>query len=126
MAQLYRMAAEYKDKIEFQGQLLIQPKPADPRRHQYESDAMATMNMLRHFSLEKNYKLYIKPAFSRMMSRPYEHDVYMASAFNMLGMVDASDSFPEFNGTSDVCAQDTRNATMVMKSVIEQGGLQQG
>lgn len=120
MAQLYRMAVQYKDKIGFRGQLLIQPKPADPRRHQYEADAMATMYMLRHFNLDKQYKLYIKPAFSRLMGRTYEHDVYMAAAFNMLGCVDASDSFPEFSGTSDTCAQDIRDATFVMKCVLEQ------
>lgn len=120
MAQLYRMAAQYRDKIGFRGQLLIQPKPADPRRHQYESDAMSTMHMLRHFGLDKHYKLYIKPAFARLTSRPYEHDVYMAAAYNMLGCVDASDSWPEFNGTSDICAQDMRDATLVMKCVLEQ------
>ncbi|XP_068200260.1 LOW QUALITY PROTEIN: xylose isomerase-like [Palaemon carinicauda] len=126
MAQLYRMAAQYKEKIGYRGQLLIQPKPADPRRHQYESDAMSVMYMLRHFNLEKQYKLYIKPAFSRQMNRTYEHDVYMAAAFNMLGSVDASDSFPEVNGTSDLCARNVRDATFVMKCVLEQGGLQQG
>ncbi|XP_045596654.1 xylose isomerase [Procambarus clarkii] len=126
MAQLYRMAAQYKDKIGYKGQLLIQPKPADPRRHQYEADAMATMHMLRHFDLDKQYKLYIKPAFSRLMSRPYEHDVYIAAAYNMLGSIDASDSFPEINSTSDICARDIRSATYVLKSVLEQGGLQQG
>merc|ERR1712055_433260 len=126
MAQLYRMAVEYKDKIGYTGQLLIQPKPADPRRHQYEADAMATMHMLHHFGLDKNYKLYIKPAFSRLMNRPYEHDVKMAAEFKMLGCVDASDSFTEFNGTSDICAQNTRDATYVMKSFLEQDGLQQG
>jgi len=126
MAQLYRMALQYRDKIGFRGQLLIHPKPHGPKRHQYESDVMSTMYMLRHFNLDKQYKLYVKPAWTRMMARPYEHDVYMASAFNMLGCVDASDSYPEANGTSDLCAMDTRNATIVMKSVIEQGGLQQG
>merc|ERR1712198_380284 len=126
MAQLYRMAVEYKDKIGYTGQLLIQPKPADPRRHQYEADAMATMHMLHHFGLDKNYKLYIKPAFSRLLNRPYEHDVKMASEFRMLGCVDASDSYTEFNGTSDIHAQNTRDATYVMKSVLEQDGLQQG
>jgi len=126
MAQLYRMAAQYRDKIGFRGQLLIQPKPADPRRHQYESDAMATMQMLRHFGLDKYFKLYIKPAFSSLMSRPYEHDVYMAAAFNMLGMVDASDSYPEAVATTDVCARNVREATYVMKCVLEQSGLQQG
>merc|ERR1712198_651352 len=103
-----------------------QPKPADPRRHQYEADAMATMHMPHRFGLDKNYKLYIKPAFSRLLSRPYEHDVKMASEFKMLGCVDASDSFTEFNGTSDIHAQNTRDATYVMKSVLEQDGLEQG
>jgi len=126
MAQMYRMAAQYKEKIGYRGQLLIQPKPADPRRHQYESDAMSVMYMLRHFNLEKQYKLYIKPAFSRHMNRTYEHDVYMAAAYNMLGSVDASDSFPEVNGSSDLCARNVRDATYVMKCVLEQGGLQQG
>merc|ERR1712198_597201 len=126
MAQLYRMAVEYKDKIGYTGQLLIQPKPADPRRHQYEADAMATMNILEHFGLDKNYKLYIKPAFSRLMNRPYEHDVKRASDCKMLGCVDASDSFTEFNGTSDIHAQNIRDATYVMKSVLDQDGLQQG
>jgi len=126
LAQLYRMAAQYKDKIGFKGQLLIQPKPADPRRHQYESDSASTMQLLRHFGLDKQYKLYVKPAFSRLMGRPYHHDVYMAAAYNMLGSVDASDSYPESNATSDVCAYDVRDATYVMKCILEQSGLQQG
>ncbi|CAL4068994.1 unnamed protein product, partial [Meganyctiphanes norvegica] len=88
---MYRMACQYREKIGFRGQFLIQPKPHDPRRHQYESDAMSTMHMLRHFGLANQFRLYIKPAYSCMMGRTYEHDVYMASAFNMLGMVDASD-----------------------------------
>merc|ERR1712212_1474580 len=72
---------------------------------------MATMHMLHHFGLDKNFKLYIKPAFSRLLNRPYEHDVKMST---------------EFNGTSDIHAQNTRDATYVMKSVLEQDGLQQG
>jgi len=120
MGHLYRMAVQYREKIGYKGHLLIQPKPFDPMRHQYECDAMSTMQMLRHFGMERHYKLYIKPAHSRMMCRPYYHDVYMASAFNMLGMVDASDSYPEVNGTSDICAANVRDATYVMKCYLEQ------
>ncbi|XP_071519728.1 xylose isomerase-like [Panulirus ornatus] len=126
MAQLYRMAAQYKDKIGFKGQLLIQPKPSDPRRHQYESDAMSTMHMLRYFGLDTQYKLYIKPAFSRLLGRPYEHDVNVAAAFNMLGCVDASGNYPEVHGTSDLCAKNVADATFIMKCILEQGGLQDG
>jgi len=119
LANLYRMAVQYRDKIGYKGHLLIQPKPYDPRRYQYECDAMATMHMLRHFGLERHYKLYIKPAWSRMMGRPYYHDVYLASAWNMLGMVDASDSYPEVTATSEICARNVRDATYVMKRYLE-------
>jgi len=120
MGHLYRMAVQYRDKIGYKGHLLIQPKPFDPRRVQYECDTMATMHMLRHFGMERHYKLYIKPAHSRMMGRPYYHDVYTASAYNMLGMVDASDSYREVNGTSDVCNPNVHDATYVMKCYMEQ------
>merc|ERR1712142_632311 len=120
MGHLYRMAVQYREKIGYKGHLLIQPKPFDPMRHQYECDAMSTMQMLRHFGLERHYKLYVKPAHSRMMNRPYYHDVHMASTFNMLGMIDASDSYPEVNATSDICATNVRDATYVMKCYLEQ------
>jgi len=120
MGHLYRMAVQYREKIGYKGHFLIQPKPFDPRRYQYECDAMSTMHMLRHFGLERHFKLYVKPAWSRMMGRPSYHDVYMASAFNMLGMVDASDSYPEVSGTSDICARDIRDATYIMKCYMEQ------
>jgi len=120
LGHLYRMAVQYRDKIGYKGHLLIQPKPFDPRRVQYECDTMSTMHMLRHFGMERHYKLYIKPAHSRMMGRPYYHDVYTASAFNMLGMVDASDSYREINGTSDICNPNVHDATYVMKCYMEQ------
>ncbi|CAL4148451.1 unnamed protein product [Meganyctiphanes norvegica] len=120
MGHLYRMAVQYRDKIGYKGHLLIQPKPFDPRRVQYECDTMSTMHMLRHFGMERHYKLYIKPAHSRMMGRPYYHDVYTASAFNMLGMVDASDSHREVAGTSDICNANVHDATYVMKCYMEQ------
>ncbi|KAA0196892.1 hypothetical protein HAZT_HAZT011573 [Hyalella azteca] len=126
LAQFYKMAVQYKEKIGYRGQFLIQPKPFDPRRCQYESDAASTLHILRHFNLDKHFKLYIKPGWSRMLGRKYEHDVYYASAFKALGAVDASDNWPEVNGAADVCPYNVRDATYVMKCVVEQGGLQPG
>lgn len=120
LGQFYRMALQYRDKIGYKGQFLIQPKPYDPRRFQYESDTMAIMALLRQFGIERYFKLYIKPGFARMQGRPYEHDVYVASAFNMLGMIDASDNWSEKQWTTDVVPYNVRDATSVMKCVMEQ------
>jgi len=126
LAQLYRMAVQYREKIGYRGQFMIIPKPNSPRRLQYESDAMTIMAFLRHFGLERHFKLFIKPSFSRMLARPYEHDVNMASAFNMLGAIGASDNWPEIMGPVDIAPYCVRDATSVMKCVLEQGGLQGG
>lgn len=126
LAQFYKMAVQYKDKIGYRGQFLIQPKPFDPRRCQYESDAATTLHILRNFNLERSFKLYIKPGWTRMMGRRYEHDVYYASAFKVLGAIDASDNWPELNGSSDITPYNVRDVTYVMKCVIELGGLQPG
>ena len=119
MAQLYRMAAHYRDKIGFRGQLLIQPRGAAlGARAPYEPDAHATMFMLRHFGLEKHYKLYVKPASSRPQGRPFEHDVCVAAAYNMLGAVDAAEAWTD--AAMDVAPYDVRDATIVMKSFLDQ------
>lgn len=116
----YRMALQYRDKIGYRGQFVIQPKPFEPRRFQYESDAMSVIAILRHHGLEQHFKLFIKPGSSRMMGRPYEHDVYMASAFDMLNGVDASDNYSEIRSSTDVVPFNIRDATSIMKCVLEQ------
>ncbi|RXG72214.1 Xylose isomerase [Armadillidium vulgare] len=122
----YRMALQYKDKINYRGQFVIQPKPFEPKRFQYESDVMSVIAILRHHELEKYFKLFIKPGSSRMMGRPYEHDVYMASSFKMLNGIDASDNYPEIRSSTDVVPVSIRDATSLMKCVLEQGGFTNG
>ena len=120
LAQLYRMAAAYRDKLGYKGQLMVQPRHAGPRRHQYEADAAAAMHLLRHFGLDKQYKLNIRPASARLQGREADHDVQMAAAYNMLGSIDAADAFPSPDGAaSDLCSYDVRDATLVMKCVLE-------
>lgn len=55
------MAAEYKKKIGFTGTLLIEPKPKEPSKHQYDYDAMTVIGFLKHYGLDKDYKLNIEP-----------------------------------------------------------------
>ena len=118
LAQFYRMALQYREKIGYRCQFLIQPKPYGHRNHQYESDAMTMMGMMCHFGLDRHFKLSITPGASKMMNRCFEHDVYMASAFKVLGGINASDNFP--NRDDDVVSYNVRDATMIMKCILEQ------
>ncbi|KAH3773592.1 hypothetical protein DPMN_174954 [Dreissena polymorpha] len=65
MAEFFRMAAAYKKKIGFTGTLLIEPKPKEPSKHQYDYDAMTVIAFLRTYGLENEYKASINNLASR-------------------------------------------------------------
>lgn len=126
MASFFKMAAAYKKKIGFTGPLLIEPKPKEPSKHQYDYDAMTVIGFLKHFGLENDYKLNIEPNHTTLAGHSYEHDIVMSSAFGMLGSIDSNTGSPDLGWDTDQFPMDVKNATMVMKTVLEQNGIQPG
>ncbi|XP_068613714.1 uncharacterized protein [Brachionichthys hirsutus] len=126
MANFFKMAVKYKDQIGLRCQLLIEPKPKEPCKHQYDFDALSVIAFLKHYGLEAHFKLNIEPNHTTLAGHAYEHDVIMASAFGMLGSVDSNTGSPDLGWDTDQFPMDIRNTTLVMKAVIEQGGLQPG
>ncbi|KAJ3597224.1 hypothetical protein NHX12_000752 [Muraenolepis orangiensis] len=126
MANFFKMAVKYKEKIGLKCQFLIEPKPKEPCKHQYDYDAMSVIGFLKHYGLDDHFKLNIEPNHTTLAGHSYEHDVVMASAFGMLGSVDSNTGSPDLGWDTDQFPMDTRNTTLVMKAVIEQGGLQPG
>lgn len=126
MANFFKMAVAYKEKIGFRGQLLIEPKPKEPTRHQYDYDAMTVIGFLKTYGLDKHFKLNIEPNHTMLAGHAYEHDVVMASAMGMLGSVDANSGSPDLGWDTDQFPMDVKAATMVMQTIVDQGGLQPG
>ncbi|XP_069051002.1 uncharacterized protein [Lepisosteus oculatus] len=126
MANFFRMAIAYKEKIGLKCQFLIEPKPKEPCKHQYDYDAMSVIGFLKHFELDSYFKLNIEPNHTTLAGHSYEHDIIMASAFGMLGSVDSNTGSPDLGWDTDQFPMDIKNTTTVMKCVIEQGGLQPG
>ncbi|KAM6968347.1 xylose isomerase-like [Aplochiton taeniatus] len=126
MASFFKMAVKYKEKIGLKCQLLIEPKPKEPCKHQYDYDAMSVIGFLKHHGLDSHFKLNIEPNHTTLAGHSYEHDVVMASAFGMLGSVDSNTGSPDLGWDTDQFPMDIRNTTLVMKTVMEQGGLQPG
>ncbi|XP_024241054.2 LOW QUALITY PROTEIN: xylose isomerase-like [Oncorhynchus tshawytscha] len=118
---------KYKEKIGLKCQFLIEPKPKEPCKHQYDYDAMSVIGFLKHYDLDSHFKLNIEPNHTTLAGHSYEHDVVMASVFGMLGSVDSNTGSPDLGWDTDQFPMDIRrNTTMIMKTVIEQGGLQPG
>ena len=84
------MAINYKNKLGFKGQFLIEPKPKEPTKHQYDYDAQTVIGFLKTYGLDKDFKLNIEPNHTTLAGHCYEHDVRIASEFNMLGSIDAN------------------------------------
>ncbi|KAL5017455.1 hypothetical protein ScPMuIL_007044 [Solemya velum] len=126
MATFFKMAVAYKKKIGFTGTFLIEPKPKEPTKHQYDYDAMTVIGFLKHFGLENDFKLNVEPNHTTLAGHAYEHDIVMASAFGLLGSVDSNTGSPDLGWDTDQFPMDVKNATLVMKTVIEQNGLQPG
>lgn len=126
MANFFKMAVAYKEKIGFTGQLLLEPKPKEPTSHQYDYDAMTVIAFLKHFELAKHFKINVEPNHTTLAGHCYEHDIVMASAFGMLGSVDSNTGSPDLGWDTDEFPMDVKKTTLVMKTILEQGGIQPG
>uniref|UniRef100_A0A914WRE7 Xylose isomerase n=1 Tax=Plectus sambesii TaxID=2011161 RepID=A0A914WRE7_9BILA len=126
LAAFFRQALTYKQKIGFTGQFLIEPKPKEPTKHQYDYDAMTVIAFLKTFGLENHFKLNIEPNHTTLAGHDFIHDIAMASSFSMLGSVDSNTGSPDLGWDTDQFPMDVKNCTLLMKVVLEQGGLAPG
>jgi len=126
MATFFKLALAYKKKIGFKGQFLIEPKPKEPTKHQYDYDAMTVIAFLRTYGLENDIKLNIEPNHTTLAGHSYEHDIAMASAYGMLGSVDSNTGSPDLGWDTDQFPMDIKHATLVLQVILKQGGLQPG
>jgi len=126
LAKFLEMAAKYKKKIGFKGVLLIEPKPREPTKHQYDYDAQTVIGFLKHYGLEKDFKLNIEPNHTTLAGHDYEHDIEMASRYGMLGSVDSNSGDTLLGWDTDQFPMDIKKATLVMMTVIRQNGIAPG
>ncbi|XP_002739772.1 xylose isomerase-like [Saccoglossus kowalevskii] len=87
---------------------------------------MTVIAFLKHYNLDNQYKLNIEPNHTTLAGHGYEHDIVMASAFGMLGSVDSNTGSPDLGWDTDQFPMDIKNTTLVMKAVLDQGGLKPG
>ncbi len=85
MAAFLHMAVKYKEQIGFRGQFLLEPKPKEPTKHQYDYDSQTVIGFLKTYGLEKHFKLNIEPNHTTLAGHCYEHDLSVASSLGFLG-----------------------------------------
>lgn len=126
MASFFKMVVAYKAQIGATFQLLIEPKPREPMKHQYDYDAATCVAFLHYYGLEKHFKLNIEPNHTTLAGHDYEHDIYYSADYGMLGSVDCNTGDPLLGWDTDQFLMDEKKALLVMKKVVEIGGLAPG
>ena len=120
------MAVEYADKIGFQGTFLIEPKPKEPTKHQYDSDAAACINFLRQYGLTERFKLNIETNHATLAGHSMMHELEYAGAQNMLGSIDANTGDTLLGWDTDQFMTDIYETTKIMLTLLKHGGFTTG
>ncbi len=126
MAQLLRMAVEHKKKIGFRGALLLEPKPKEPTKHQYDYDAATVLSFLRKYDLLDEFKINIEANHATLAGHSFEHDLSVAAADGKLGSIDANRGDYLLGWDTDQFPSDLYSTTFAMMVVLKAGGLGRG
>lgn len=125
-AAFLRMAVDHKQGIGAKYQLLIEPKPREPTKHQYDYDAQTVMGFLNHYKLQDHFKLNIEPNHTTLAGHSFEHDIMVASQYRMLGSIDSNTGDELLGWDTDQFPMSLKQTALVMHYVLEQGGLGSG
>ncbi|HZJ85872.1 MAG TPA: xylose isomerase [Erysipelotrichaceae bacterium] len=125
-ARLLQMAVDYADEIGFTGQLLIEPKPKEPTKHQYDSDSATVLAFLRKYGLEDRFKLNIEANHATLAMHTFQHELHYARVNGALGSVDANQGDLLLGWDTDQFPTNIYDTTLAMYEVLLDGGLTKG
>jgi xylose isomerase len=126
LAAFLHLAVDYKKRIGFKGQFYIEPKPKEPTKHQYDSDAAACLNFLREYDLLKHLKLNLETNHATLAGHSMQHELEVAAAANALGSIDANTGDLLLGWDTDQFPTDIYLTTQVMLTILKMGGLTTG
>jgi xylose isomerase len=120
------MAVDYAKSIKFTGQFLIEPKPKEPTKHQYDFDVASGVAFLKTYRLDKHFKFNIETNHATLAGHTFEHEIEVAVAHKMLGSIDANTGDPLLGWDTDQFNTDVRELTKAMVCIIRGGGVGSG
>ena len=126
LAQFLIAARDYGRKNGFRGNFLIEPKPAEPSKHQYDFDAATVIGFLRHYGLDQDFKLNLEVNHATLALHSFTHELQVAADANMLGSMDANRGDYQNGWDTDQFPNNIYELTEAYLIILESGGLQGG
>lgn len=126
LGQFLNMAVDFSKTIDFDGTFLIEPKPKEPTKHQYDSDAAACINFLRAYGLMDRFKLNIETNHATLAGHSMMHELDYAGSQGCLGSIDANTGDLLLGWDTDQFPTDIYLTTRCMLAILKHGGLGAG
>jgi xylose isomerase len=126
MGRFLNMVVEHAEKIGFKGQILIEPKPQEPSKHQYDFDVATVYGFLKKYGLETKVKCNIEVGHAFLANHSFEHELSLAASLGILGSVDANRNDLQSGWDTDQFPNNVGETTLAFYQILKAGGLGNG
>lgn len=120
------LVVEYKHKIGFKGPILIEPKPKEPTKHQYDYDTASIYGLLKSYGLENDVKLNLEQNHAILAGHSFEHEIALASALGIFGSLDINRGDYLLGWDTDQFGMNIPELALTMFEVLKAGGFSTG
>ncbi|MES1175621.1 MAG: xylose isomerase [Myxococcales bacterium] len=126
LGRFFQMVVEHKHRIGFKGTLLIEPKPQEPTKHQYDYDTATVFGFLKEFGLEKEVCVNLEANHATLAGHSFQHEVATAISLGIFGSIDANRGDPQNGWDTDQFPNSVEELTLVMYEILRHGGFSSG
>ncbi len=126
MGKMLSIARDYGRKNGFRGTFLIEPKPMEPTKHQYDYDSATIIGFLRQYGLEKDFKLNIEVNHAILAGHTFQHELQVAADAGMLGSIDANKGDYQNGWDTDEFPTNVYEVTEAIMVILQAGGFRTG
>jgi xylose isomerase len=125
-ARFLSMVVEHKHRIGFKGTILIEPKPFEPTKHQYDHDTAAVFAFLERYGLTKEVKVNIEVNHATLAGLDFEHEIAVARAYGIFGSIDMNRGDPRNGWDTDQFPHNAQELVPAVVQLVEDGGFTTG
>jgi xylose isomerase len=126
LGRFLNLVVEYKHKIGFEGAILIEPKPQEPTKHQYDYDVASVFGFLKAHGLEKEVKVNIEVGHAVLAGHSFEHEVALATALGIFGSVDINRNDYQSGWDTDQFPMNVQEVALALYYILKAGGFTTG
>ena len=126
MGRFLNMVVEYKHKIGFKGAILVEPKPQEPSKHQYDYDVATCYSFLKTYGLENEVKMNLEQGHAILAGHSFEHEIALASSLGILGSIDMNRNDYQSGWDTDQFPNNVPEVALAYYYILKDGGFTTG